>query len=103
MKKRNLLTGIVLLACAALACNVSPPQPQNLPIVNSQDEVPRISVEDAKAALDSGQAVIVDVRSAQSYAASHVAGAVSIPLTNIDSEVNNLPLDKDRWIITYCT
>jgi rhodanese-related sulfurtransferase len=65
--------------------------------------VPRISVSDAKAALDSGQAILVDVRSADAYASGHAAGAVSIPLENFENNIGSLSLEKSQWIITYCT
>jgi rhodanese-related sulfurtransferase len=65
--------------------------------------VPRISPEEAQAALESGAAVIVDVRSSEAFEASHVAGAISVPLGAIERDLANVPLDKDQWIITYCT
>ncbi len=37
-------------------------------------------LDQAKAAFDSGAAIIVDVRSPQAYEASHIKGAISIPL-----------------------
>ncbi len=112
MKKRNLLVAFSILVLAALACNATLPQaatPTAITIptqANSQTQlteagVPRISVQEAKAALDSEQAILVDVRSADSYIASHAAGAISIPLENFEN--NNISLDKNQWIITYCT
>lgn len=74
---------------------------QNIPL--SEADVPRISVEEARLAVESGEAIIVDVRSAESFAAGHVAGAISIPLVNFESNPVNIPLEKDQWIITYCT
>ena len=115
MKKYTLILSILVFA--ALACNASlpraaepttiPTQPQaqnpggNIP--QTEADVPRISAEDAKAAFDSGQAIIVDVRSADSYAAGHAAGSISIPLENFENNIGNLSLKKDQWIITYCT
>ncbi len=64
---------------------------------------PRITVEEAKAAFDSGQAIIVDVRSADSYSAGHAVGAISIPLAEFETNISNIALEKDQWIITYCT
>jgi len=115
MRKYTLILSILILA--ALACNASLPQaaePTTIPtqpqaqnqtgnIPQTEADVPRISVEDAKAAFDSGQAIIVDVRSADSYSAAHAAGAVSIPLDNFENNIGNLSLKKDQWIITYCT
>ncbi len=83
------------------------PQPGQQPQGNqpplTEAQVPRISVSDAKAAVDSGAATLVDVRSAESYAAGHAAGAISIPLGNFEVNIDKLSLEKDQWIITYCT
>ncbi|MCL4824244.1 MAG: rhodanese-like domain-containing protein, partial [Anaerolineales bacterium] len=56
-----------------------------------------------KAAFEAGAAVIVDVRSVDSFVAKHIAGALSIPLTRIEQNPKSVSLDKDQWIITYCT
>ena len=76
-------------------------RPNDLP--RDEAAVPRISVEQAKTALDSGAAVIVDVRSAQAYEQEHIPGAISIPLAEIETNPTGLNLEKDQWIITYCT
>jgi hypothetical protein len=112
MEKRRILLAVSILLLAVLACNftspqleipVTPLQPQVDSILQSEDDVPRISVQDAKAALDSGQAVIVDVRSTEAYMNRHVAGAVSIPLDRFEININTIPLEQNQWIITYCT
>ena len=77
-------------------------QPQG-DIPQTEADVPRISVDDAKATLDSGEAIIVDVRGADIYAARHAAGAISIPLSEIEANPAGTGLDKEQWIITYCT
>jgi hypothetical protein len=69
----------------------------------TEAEVARISVESARAALDGGLAILVDVRDAGAYGRSHAAGALSIQLGEIESGAAGLDLDKERWIITYCT
>jgi len=73
----------------------------NLP--RTEADVPRVSVEGARVALDSGEAIIVDVRNAQAYAAGHIAGAISMPLDRMEADRAALNLKKDQWIITYCT
>lgn len=62
-------------------------------------EIPRVSVADAKAAYDIGTAVFVDVRDGGEYALSHIPGALSIPLTELPSRMNEL--DPSAWIIPY--
>jgi 3-mercaptopyruvate sulfurtransferase SseA len=80
---------------------VSTQPPANLPETDA--EVSRVPVDQAKAAFDSGDAIIVDVRGADAYARSHIAGALEISLSAIQTDPANLPLDKNKWIITYCT
>jgi len=121
-RQRNIFIGLSVALLAVLACNAILPQSEsNAPISTqvpiftlsplptksgqpqTEDEVPRVSVEEAKLALDSGEAVIVDVRSSEAYAEVHIAGAVLIPLGEFEGNIANVPLDKDQWIITYCT
>lgn len=75
------------------------------PVTSSQEEtyseIPRVSLDEAKTALEAGTAVVVDVRSTEAYAGGHIAGAINIPLANLESRLNEL--DKAQWIITYCT
>ncbi|HEY2980618.1 MAG TPA: rhodanese-like domain-containing protein [Anaerolineales bacterium] len=112
--KKNLpflLTAILLLSTAT-ACTGATPQPTaaataavsptpGLP--RSEAGVPRVTPADAKAAFDRGEAVIVDVRGPDAYARGHIAGAISIPLGEFETNVAGLSLDKQQWIITYCT
>ena len=66
-------------------------------------DVPRVTVEEARVAFESGAAIIVDVRSPSAFEESHVAGAISIPLGTIERDLASVPLSKEQWIITYCT
>lgn len=91
------------------ACQTASPQITPAVISSTTDSglteanVPRIEVHNAKAAIDSGAAILVDVRSAESYAAGHAFGAVSLPLTNLEDGIGTLSFEKSQWIITYCT
>ncbi len=67
---------------------------------NEQAAVPRIGVAEAKAKADAGQAILVDVRSAATYEAEHIAGAISMPATQVSSRYTELPTDK--LVIFYC-
>jgi len=73
----------------------------NYPLTEAS--VPRVSVSDAKAAFDNGEAIIVDVRNADAYTTGHIPGSISIPLGFFETDPSGLNLDKAQWIITYCT
>jgi hypothetical protein len=130
MSKTKRILSLSILLLAALACNfvaqtpeptvvpikpasptlpaltsivepTSASQPNRIPLTEA--EVPRVPLDIAKAAIDTGEAIVVDVRSAEAYQASHIPGAISIPLQDIEANPTGLKLDKDQWIITYCT
>lgn len=68
--------------------------------IASDADVPRITIEDAKKALDDGSAVFVDSRSAEAYKEEHIKGAVIIE----GAESNRFSkLPKGKKIIVYCS
>ena len=58
-------------------------------------DVPRISLQDTQDKLASGKAVLIDVRGKESYDRAHAAGALSIPETEMQARVEELPRDID--------
>lgn len=64
-------------------------------------EIPRVALADARRALDNQETIFLDVRSAESFAAAHIPGAINIPLGELGSRAGEL--DPNDWIITYCT
>ncbi len=64
-------------------------------------EIPRVSLEEAKAAFDSGAAVFFDARGPSSYAEGHIPGAIFIPEEELPNRLSEL--DSNAWIVTYCT
>ena len=97
--------GLILLAIGGwlilkLVQPAPTPEPTPAQAVNSED-VPRVSLDEAKAAYDQRTAVFVDVRDADSFASDHIPGALSIPLNELPDRMGEL--DPNAWIITYCT
>ena len=78
-----------------------PPTQSDLPA--SEAGVPRVSLEETLTALAAGAATVVDVRSPGMFELSHIEGSINIPLGEIEINPTGLALDKDEWIITYCT
>ena len=48
----------------------------------------------------SGEVTILDVRPAEEFRAGHIAGAISIPLAEIETRLKELP--KRKQIVAYC-
>ena len=59
-----------------------------------------IGVAEAKAKVEAGDALLVDVREPNEWQAGHIAGATHIPLGTIASRADTLP--KDREILLIC-
>jgi len=64
-------------------------------------DVLRITARELKAKLDAGQAVVVDARRQTDYAQKHIAGAISLPETEVAARLAELPTDK--MAVFYCT
>ncbi|HVF54694.1 MAG TPA: rhodanese-like domain-containing protein [Pyrinomonadaceae bacterium] len=64
------------------------------------DGVRRISVAESQQMLENGEAVLIDVRDELSYKGGHIKGSLSIPRTDLQKRLNELP--KDKLIIFYC-
>lgn len=64
-------------------------------------EVARITPAEAKARVDSGQAILVDVRSQGEYDTQHAQGARLLSLADLEARYRELPQNAE--IITYCT
>lgn len=97
--------GLVLIIAFALyqvfssapASPSSTPANLNIPYASVQ----RVKLVDAKAALDQKTALFVDVRDADVYNASHIPGAINVPLGEFQASLR--AMDQSKWIITYCT
>ena len=50
--------------------------------------------------IEAGDVVVVDVRRAEEYAAGHVAGAISVPLDELEARLAELPAGRD--VVAYC-
>ncbi len=66
------------------------------------DGIPQMSVEALKARLDSGTApFILDVREPHEYAIVNL-GVPQIPVGQLESRLNEIPVPKDAEIVTHC-
>lgn len=83
---------ILMWSCAAAAvCGCGGP------------ETPSNSApEEETSGIDWKNAILLDVRSPEEYAAGHLQGAVNIPHDRIAGEIAGLAPDKTAAIILYC-
>jgi len=69
--------------------------------LGSREGLEAISADELLARLRAGTPlVVVDVRPAEEYQAAHIAGAVSIPLEELERRLRELP--SEREVVAYC-
>jgi rhodanese-related sulfurtransferase len=69
--------------------------------LGSREGLEAISGDELLARLQAGEPiVVVDVRPAEEYRAAHVAGAVSVPLAELEERLRELP--RGREVVAYC-
>ena len=59
-----------------------------------------VTAEDLQRRINDRSAVVIDVRPAEEYADGHIAGALSVPLKELEERLKELP--KRTQIVAYC-
>lgn len=59
-----------------------------------------LSVEELDTRLKSGDITLIDVRPKEEYDVAHIPGAISIPITELETKLSTLPRNKE--IVSYC-
>lgn len=70
-------------------------------VMERNQSVQRASLEETRSKLAAGAALVIDVRSAQSFADKHIQGAINIPELDTEARLAEFPKNKD--IILYCS
>jgi len=61
-----------------------------------------ISLDDLIRALRRARIVLVDVLSPESFAASHIPGAINLPVADIARRADEVLADRGAAIVVYC-
>jgi 3-mercaptopyruvate sulfurtransferase SseA len=108
------LAAIILAALAFAACNSNDGSASKVarsggasapsataPATASADGVERITTAELRDALEKGTAVVIDVRSPESYKMGHIKGAKNIPEPELVARKDELP--RDKKLVFYCS
>lgn len=63
-------------------------------------EFERVTVDELQVRLQTGDAILIDVRPESEYRHGHLPGARSIPLSDIEQALDSLP--DDKFVVAYC-
>jgi len=65
-------------------------------------EYRKITAADAKAMMDAGNVIVLDVRTQEEYDAGHIAEAVLLPDHEVAARAETVLPDKNAVILVYC-
>ncbi len=68
-------------------------------------DVGSLTAKELKAMIDKGEAglVIIDSRSVHQYEESHIPGAVSLPLSEMEQDPSQPKVSKESTLVFYCS
>ncbi|MCA1593531.1 MAG: rhodanese-like domain-containing protein [Acidobacteria bacterium] len=69
-------------------------------VATPADDVRRVTIPEVQKMMETGEAVLVDVRDENSYKNGHIKGALSIPRGELVVRMKELP--KDKLVVFYC-
>lgn len=98
MKKLFIAPLLLMLMLSSVACAQSVPAP-----TGQEPAVRNISAEEAKRMMDETEGyVLLDVRTAEEFAAGHIDGALLIPYDALPARAEAKLDDKQATILLYC-
>ena len=71
--------------------------------MENSESFKRVSVVEAAALLeDAPGTLLIDVREDDEYAEGHIPNAIHSPLGFIESNIENITMDKNKTLLLYC-
>jgi rhodanese-related sulfurtransferase len=68
--------------------------------LDSREGMEPVDRSDLVRRVSSGEVMVLDVRPVEEYVAGHIAGAVSVPLAELEARLSELPAEAE--IVAYC-
>ena len=98
-----LLLGYGILAGCSAVKEPAPDVPDEPKEETKKNEYKQITQSKAKALMDSEtNYIILDTREQYEFDEGHIAGAILIPYTEIETKAESVLTDKEQLILVYC-
>ena len=100
---RGILALSLLLALVlSFGCATKKPMTTQEMLAEARKQIQEVSVAEAKAELDSGEAIFLDVREPAEWEKGHIPKAKHLPRGLLEFKVANVIPDKSARIVAYC-
>ncbi|AIW40073.1 MULTISPECIES: ArsR/SmtB family transcription factor [Paenibacillus] len=68
--------------------------------LNNLDDVQTLTMDEVREKINNDSIILVDLRPKEEYDMDHIAGAISVPMEELDALIREIP--KNTEIIAYC-
>ncbi len=103
MNKKTLAIVMLILALTAALAGCGGARSASAGQSSGTEEAyTHLEAEEAASVIESGDCVLIDVRSEEEFAVEHIPGAVNIPHDSDDESFTSAVPDKDKPIVLYC-
>lgn len=106
MKRKSLILIVALMISAVFAFNTSLALAKDMTAKDFKAEalkhITTISVAEAKAMLDKGGVIFLDVRTRKEFKSGHVPGAINLSRGLLEFKIEKKISDKNASVVVYC-
>ena len=67
-----------------------------------ETHLPNVSLDQARAELEAGKAMMIDIREAQEHATGVAQGVVLLPMSQVAQRVSEIPKQADQAVLLIC-
>lgn len=67
-----------------------------------ETDLPNVSLDQARAELEDGKAMVIDIREAQEHATGVAQGVVLLPMSQVAQRVSEIPKQADQPVLLIC-
>lgn len=67
-----------------------------------ETDLPNVSLDQARAELEAGKAMMIDIREAQEHATGVAQGVVLLPMSQVAQRVSEIPKRADQAVLLIC-
>ena len=99
--KLRFITFLFALSCLGFQADCNNAQLTPFVKYESADQIPRITLEDAKKDYDAGIVLMIDSRGEAQYKQEHIKDAINIPFGSPETRFSEIA--KGKKIIIYCS
>ena len=99
---KKLYVIVIMILSVFIISDCSTVMKEDVTKSTENSSVMKMTAKEAKAEIDKGDVIILDVRTNEEYISGHIENSILIPVNEIEKEAENIIKDKEQKILVYC-